>query len=158
MNTLIAYFSYTGHTKGIARQIQALTGGDLFEIRPAAPYSQDYDTAERQGRKETRDGVRPPLAEAAPDLSRYDAVLLGTPNWFNTVAPPVVTFLAENDFTGKPIALFCTNGGGGLGHIPADIKTLCKDAKLLDSLNLYEDGGAGAQAKISDWLKKNSLL
>ena len=79
MNILIAYFSYTGHTKGIARQIQALTGGDLFEIRPAAPYSQDYDTAERRGRRETRDGVRPPLAGAALDLSGYDAVLLGTP-------------------------------------------------------------------------------
>lgn len=158
MNTLIAYFSYTGHTKGIAQQIQALTGGDLFEIRPAAPYSQDYDTAERQGRKETRDGFHPPLAEAAPDLSGYDAVLLGTPNWFNNVAPPVATFLAENDFEGKPIALFCTNGGGGLGHIPSDIKAQCKNAKLLDSLNLYEDGGADAKAKISDWLKKNGLL
>ncbi|MCQ5128392.1 flavodoxin [Butyricicoccus faecihominis] len=158
MNTLIAYFSYTGNTKGIARQIQGLTGGDLFEIRPAAPYSQDYDTAERQGRKETRDGYRPPLAEQAPDLSGYDAVLLGTPNWFNTVAPPVASFLAENDFAGKHIALFCTNGGGGLGHIPTDIKTLCKDAKLLDGLNLYEDGGAGAKAKIADWLKKNGLM
>lgn len=158
MNILIAYFSYTGHTKGIARQIQALTGGDLFEIRPAAPYSQDYDTAERRGRRETRDGVRPPLAGAALDLSGYDAVLLGTPNWFNTVAPPVATFLAENDFGGRPIALFCTNGGGGLGHIPADVKALCRDVKLLDSLNLYEDGGGDAKAKISDWLKKNSLL
>lgn len=51
MNTLIAYFSYTGHTKGIARQIQELTGGTLFEIKPATPYSDDYDTTERQGRK-----------------------------------------------------------------------------------------------------------
>ena len=84
MNILIAYFSYTGHTKGIARQIQALTGGDLFEIRPAIPYPQDYDTAERQGRRETRDGYHPPLAEPSPDLSGYDALLLGTPNWFNT--------------------------------------------------------------------------
>ncbi|MBC5736310.1 flavodoxin [Lawsonibacter faecis] len=158
MNILIAYFSYTGHTKGIARQIQALTGGDLFEIRPAIPYPQDYDTAERQGRRETRDGYHPPLAEPSPDLSGYDALLLGTPNWFNTAAPPVATFLAENDFGGKPIALFCTNGGGGLGHIPADVKALRRDAKLLDSLNLYEDGGAGAKAKIADWLKKNGLM
>ena len=80
--------------------------------------------------------------------------------WRNrrTAAPPVATFLAENDFGGKPIALFCTNGGGGLGHIPADVKALRRDAKLLDSLNLYEDGGAGAKAKIADWLKKNGLM
>lgn len=158
MNTLIAYFSYTGHTRGIARQIQELTGGALFEIRPAAPYAQDYDTTERQGRKETRDGYRPPLAQQAPELSDYDVVLLGSPNWFNTVAPPVATFLAENNFVEKAIALFCTNGGGGLGHIPADVKALCKDVKMLDSLNLYEDGGAVAKVKIADWLTKNGLM
>lgn len=157
MKTLIAYFSYTGHTKGIAQQIQSLTGGDLFELRPAASYSDDYDTTERQGRKETGDGYRPPLAEQVTDLDAYDTILLGTPNWFNTIAPPVATFLAENDLSGKTIVPFCTNGGDGLGRIPGDIRALCKDSKVLDSLNLYEDGGVGAKAKISDWLKKNGL-
>lgn len=61
MKILIAYFSYTGHTKGIAEQIQDLTGGVIFEIRPAEAYSDDYDTTERQGRKETSDGYRPAL-------------------------------------------------------------------------------------------------
>lgn len=157
MKTLIAYFSYMGHTKGIAHQIQEQTGGTLFEIKPAVPYSEDYDTTERQGRRETREGYRPKLAEQVTDLSSYDTILLGTPNWFNTMAPPVATFLADNDFAGKKIALFCTNGGGGLGHIAADIRTLCKDSEILDSLNIYEDGGSGAKAKISDWLKKNDL-
>ena len=64
MNTLIAYFSYTGHTKGIAQQIQDLTGGTLFEIRPLDAYSSDYDTTERQARKETREDYRPALARA----------------------------------------------------------------------------------------------
>lgn len=157
MNTLIAYFSYTGHTKGIARQIQNLTGGTLFEIRPAEAYSNDYDTTERQGRKETSDGYRPPLAEQVSNLDSYDTILLGTPNWFNTVAPPIATFLTENDFAGKKIALFCTNGGGGLGHTVSDIRSMCKGTNILDSLNLYEDGGADAKAKITAWLNKNSL-
>lgn len=156
MNMLIAYFSYTGHTKGIAQQVRNITGSTLFEICPATPYSSDYDTTERQGRKETRDGYQPPLAEQT-DLSTYDAILLGTPNWFNTVAPPVATFLAENDFSGKTIVPFVTNGGGGLGHIPSDIKALVKGANVMDCLNIYEDGGSGAKAKISDWLKKNSI-
>lgn len=157
MNTLIAYFSYTGHTKGIASQIQEQTGGTLFEIKPAVPYSEDYDTAERQGRKETHDGYRPALAEQVSDIDSYDTILLGTPNWFNTIAPPVATFLSENSFEGKKIALFCTNGGGGLGRIVSDIQELCKDSEILESLNLYEDGGATAKAKIADWLKKNAL-
>ncbi|MCH1983873.1 flavodoxin [Ruminococcus sp. OA3] len=157
MKTLIAYFSYMGNTKGIARQIQEQTGGTLFEIKPSIPYSEDYDTTERQGRRETSERYRPKLAGQAVDLAAYDTILLGTPNWFNTMAPPVASFLTENEFAGKKIALFCTNGGGGLGHIVADIRTLCKDSEILDSLNIYEDGGTGAKAKISDWLKKNGL-
>lgn len=82
---------------------------------------------------------------------------MGTPNWFNTVATPAATFLAENDFNGKTIIPFVTNAGGGLGHIPADIKALAKGAKVLDSLNIYEDGGSGAKNKITDWLKKSGL-
>ena len=157
MNILTAYFSYTEHTRGIASQVQSLAGGDLFEVRPAEAYSADYDTTERQARKETRDGYHPPLAEQVKAIDSYDVILLGTPNWFNTVASPVATFLADNDFSGKKIAVFCTNGGGGLGHIPADVKKLAPGAEVMDSLNLYEDGGTDAGKKIEDWLKKNAL-
>lgn len=157
MNTLIAYFSYTGHTKGIAKQLQELTGGTLFEIKPAVPYSEDYDTTERQGRKETRDGYRPPLAEMPADLASYDTILLGTPNWFNTVAPPVASFLADSDMSGKRIALFCTNGGGGLGHTLADIRAICKDSEILYGINIYEDGGSEAKEKLLGWLKQIGL-
>lgn len=157
MKILTAYFTYTTHTRGIAEQIHNQAGGDLFEIRPAKSYSSDYDTTERQGRKETREGYRPALAEQVKNLDTYDVILLGTPNWFNTIAPPVATFLAENDFSGKKLAVFCTNGGGGLGHIEKDVKALADNAEILASLNLYEDGGADAGKKIETWLKKNSL-
>lgn len=157
MKILIVYFSYMGHTRSVAREIQEQTSGTLFEIKPAVPYSQDYDTTERQGRKETREGYRPVLAENAEDLASYDTILLGTPNWFNTIAPPVAAFLADNDLAGKKIALFCTNGGGGLGHTVADISALCQDSQILDSLGIYGDGGSGAKDKISHWLKKNGL-
>lgn len=154
MNILIAYFSYTGHTKGIAKQLQGLTGGALFEIKPAVPYSEDYDTTERQGRRETREGYRPPLAEMPDDLTSYDTVLLGTPNWFNTVAPPVASFLADSGMSRKRIALFCTNGGGGLGHTVADIQAICKESEILGSINIYEDGGVESKGQLADWLKK----
>ncbi len=156
MNALIAYFSYTGHTRGIAQKMRGITDGTLFEIRPAIPYDPDYNTTERQGRKEIRDGYRPPLAQQT-DLGACDVILLGTPNWFNTIAPPVATFLAENDFTSKIIIPFVTNGGGGLGHIPADIKALARGAKVLNSLNIYEDGGSDANNNSADWLKKSGL-
>lgn len=157
MNILIAYFSYTGHTNGIAHIIQELTGGDLFEIRPAEAYSKDYDTTERQGRKETSEGYRPSLAEQAEDLTSYDVILLGSPNWFNTIAPPVASFLSESNLTDKSIALFCTNGGGGLGHMEKDIRSLCGNCKTLVSLNIYEDGGAGARKQVAEWLNNIGL-
>ncbi|WP_455683656.1 flavodoxin [Thomasclavelia sp.] len=157
MKILIAYFSYTGHTAEIARKIQEQTGGTLFEIKPAEPYSDDYDTTERQGRKETQRGHRPLLADMPADLTSYDVILLGTPNWFNTIAPPVASFLESSNLFDKKIALFCTNGGGGLGHTIADIKTLCSEAEIIDSINIYEDGGAGAEKKIADWLKQIGL-
>lgn len=157
MKILIAYFSYTGHTKGIAEKMKEMTGGTLFEIAPAEAYSSDYDTTERQGRGETRDGYMPPLKAHAEDLESYDTILLGTPNWFNTVAPPVLTFLNENDMSGKTIVPFCTNGGGGLGRIVSVIQKMGDGAKIGDALNLYEDGGRDAENKIADWLKKNSI-
>ena len=89
------------------------------------------------------------------NLASYDTVLLGTPNWFNTVAPPVASFLADSDMSGKRIALFCTNGGGGLGHTVADIQAACKDAEILDSINIYEDGGSKAKGQLANWLKKD---
>ncbi len=51
-------------------------------------------------------------------LDRYDTLLVGTPNWFGTIAPPVQTFLKDSDLSGKRVAPFCTNGGGGFGTIP----------------------------------------
>ena len=108
--TLIAYFSYQGHTRQLAQHIQKATDGTLFEIKPAQAYPDDYDTCEAQAKKETREGYQPGLAEKC-DIAPYSTILLGTPNWFNTMAPPVAAFLAAHDFTGKTILPFCTNGG-----------------------------------------------
>lgn len=153
---LIAYFSYQGHTRRLAEQIQKATGGTLFEIKPAAAYSSDYDTCEAQAKKETRDGYQPALAEDC-DIVPYNTVLLGTPNWFNTMAPPVATFLASHDFAGKTIIPFCTNGGGGIGHIVRDVKKLGTDAIVRDCLDVYEGSVADSEAKITSWLHKNGL-
>lgn len=84
---LTAYFSYEGHTRKIAEKICRITGGDLFEIRPAQAYCTDYNKTERQARQEVKDGFRPVLAQKPQDMTQYDIVFVGTPNWFNKVAP-----------------------------------------------------------------------
>lgn len=162
MNTpLIAYFSYQGHTRRVAAKIQSVTDGTLFEIKLAEAYSTDYDTCEAQAKKETRDGYQPPLAENCQCLATSPVILLGTPNWFNTIAPPVATFLASGnssgDFSGKTIIPFCTHGGGGLGHVVRDIQKLAPEATVLDCLDVYEGSVDDAERKIAAWLNKNGL-
>lgn len=156
-NILIAYFSYTGNTREIAEQIQNIVGGNLFEIEPEQGYSSDYDVCEAKANKEVKEGYRPKLAVECEKVDYYDVVFIGTPNWFNTMAPPVATFLYENNMSGKTIIPFCTNGGGGLGNVISDIRTFCNDANVLDSLEIYESGGKNAEPKIIKWLEKNGF-
>ncbi len=78
---LTAYFSYEGHTRKIAEKICRITGGDLFEIRPAQAYCTDYNKTERQARQEVKDGFRPVLAQKPQDMTQYDIVFVGTPKW-----------------------------------------------------------------------------
>ena len=115
---LVVYYSHSGNTERIARLIGQESGGVLAEIRPQAAYPQDYKTVVAQAKGEIQRGFLPALApDAVPDPAEYDVVLIGTPNWWSTVAPPIATFLTENDLNGKTVAPFCTHGGGGVGHI-----------------------------------------
>ena len=92
-----------------------------------------------------------------PAERRGATILLGTPNWFNTLAPPVAAFLAANDFSGKTIAAFCTHGGGGLGRITGDVRKLGTGATMLSSLELYGRDAADAGRRIDAWLSANDL-
>lgn len=149
---LIAYFSYEGHTRGIAEKIQRITGGDLFEIRPEQAYSTDYDMTERQARQEVKNGFRPVLAEQPQDMAQYDTVFIGTPNWFNKIAPAVASFLAEHDFSGKTVVPFCTHGGNGATRVAADLRNYLPDVQIAGCLDILEDGGRGADAKVQEWI------
>ena len=110
---LVAYFSHTGNTRAIARQIQEATGADIFEIVPANPYPAAYADVLARGRRELKDNVMPGLKSEVPDIAPYDVIFVGSPNWFNTIAPPVMTFLSSREFSGKTIVPFVTYGGGG---------------------------------------------
>lgn len=149
---LIAYFSYEGHTRGIAEKIQRITGGDLFEIRPEQAYSTDYDTTERQARQEVKNGFRPVLAEQPQDMAQYDTIFIGTPNWFNKIAPAVASFLGEHDFSGKTVVPFCTHGGNGAARVAADLRNYLPDVQIAECLDILEDGGRGADAKVQEWI------
>jgi putative flavodoxin len=152
---LTAYFSYEGHTRKIAEKICRITGGDLFEIRPAQAYCTDYNKTERQARQEVRNGFRPVLAQKPQDMTQYDIVFVGTPNWFNKVAPAVASFLAGNDFSGKTVVPFCTHGGNGVSRVVTDLRGYIPNVHVAECLDIFGDGGPEADGKIRKWIEKN---
>ena len=150
---LVAYFSHTGNTRAIARQIQEATGADVFEIVPANPYPESYGDVLARGRQELKDNVMPELKSEVPDLGPYDVIFVGSPNWFNTIVPPVMTFLSGRDFSGKTIVPFVTHGGGGLGKSVQDMKRLAPGATLLEGRAFRGDAVADAGEDVRTWLR-----
>ena len=150
---LVAYFSWSGNTKSIAEKIQTQTGGDIFEITPVTPYPNDYnETAYGIAKEQKEKGIHPPINNT--DISSYDVIFVGTPAWWYTMAPPVMTFLAENNFEGKTVIPFVTHGGGGGYTIDKDMAELAKGAKVLAPLVVYGKGGANVDKEIAGWIKK----
>lgn len=119
MKKLVAYFSASvGNTGKRAQELAQVTGADLVEIRPAAPYTkEDLDWTNRQSRStvEMRDPAsRPEIVDGKVDAASYDVVYIGFPIWWGEAPREVNTFLEANDFTGKTIELFATSGGSGI--------------------------------------------
>ena len=114
--TLVAYFSRTGNTRLIARQVRRAVVADLFEIEPADPYPEDYGETVAQSKKEQDAGFEPPLKATVPNIASYQTVFLGFPIW-GTSAPAVIkSFLSRHDVAGKTLVPLITHGGYGLGQ------------------------------------------
>ena len=147
---LIAYYSLFQNTGNLALEIAIQTGGDLRELVPEKRYSFDYNTAAKELRGEIARGFCPKLISGNEPIEDYQWIFIGTPNWFKTMAPPVLSFLREHDFTGKTLIPFCTHGGGGFGRIEELIAQECATSIILPGF------GVNGSAEIEDiraWLK-----
>ena len=151
--TLVAYFSHSGNTREIAARIHDITGGDIFEIKSVDLYPDDYNAVVKQGKKELDAGYIPALKTKLKDISQYDLVVIGYPNWFNTFPAPVKAFLKEYDLSGKTIAPFCTHEGSGLGRSVADISKLCPKVTVLEGAAFRGSDVKTAKSKVAEWLK-----
>lgn len=108
-----------GNTEKVAEMLADLTGGELYKIEQAEPYSDDYKTCVAQAREDWQKNARPAVLDLPDDLDAYDEIYLGYPNYCSTMPMAVYTFLEHYDFTGKTIHPFCTHEGSGL----SDTKT-----------------------------------
>ncbi|HIZ77233.1 MAG TPA: flavodoxin [Firmicutes bacterium] len=150
---LIVYYSHSGNTEQIAHCIQEKTRGDLLKIEPQVAYPTDYHTVVEQAKKEINQGYHPALATKLPDLTDYDTVFVGSPNWWSTIAPPIASFLTEANLNGKNIVPFCTHGGGGFAHLERDMKKLCPDSNMVKGIAISGSGGKNISSTIDSWLK-----
>lgn len=133
---LVAYFSASGVTAGVAEKLSETIGADLFAIEPEIPYTKaDLDWMDKKSRStlEMNDpSSRPAIARKRDNMEEYDTVYVGFPIWWY-VAPTIVnTFLESYDMTEKTIIPFATSGGSGMGKINEKLLPSCKGARLLE--------------------------
>ena len=152
---LIAYFSASGTTAAVAKNLAKAAKADLYEIRPETPYtSADLNWQNKNSRSslEMRDkSSRPALADAAAQIEDYDTVFIGFPIWWY-VAPTIInSFLERYDFTGKKIVLFATSGGSGFGKAVAGLQPSAPGATIVEGAVL---NGRPNEAKLKAFAKK----
>ncbi|WP_308526721.1 flavodoxin [uncultured Oscillibacter sp.] len=150
--TLIAYFSWSGNTEQVAQLIQEATGGDLFEITPAVPYTDDYDELLDIARQEQSDSARPELAAQVENWGRYDTVFVGYPNWWSDAPMVVYTFLESYDWTGKTLIPFNTSASGGFGRSLDNLAGSAAGATFLEGISFTERTLEDAQSEVPAWL------
>ena len=131
-STLVAYFSATGNTEGIAQHLQAVLGADLYEIIPAEPYSDDdlnYNASDCRANQEQNDpDARPAIDGSVDNMEGYEVIFLGYPIWWGDAPKIISTFLESYDFDGKTIVPFCTSGSSGIGNSAEPLADLAESA------------------------------
>lgn len=133
---LVAYFSASGNTARLAKNLAEAADADLYEIRPAVPYtSADLNWQNKQSRSSvemSNHSSRPELADKNADIAAYDTIYVGFPVWWY-IAPTIInSFLESYDFSGKKIILFATSGGSGFGKAVENLKSSAPDAEIIE--------------------------
>ncbi len=153
---LIAYFSQTGNTEGLANLIHDMSGVDIHRIERATPYSSSSNGPILYGEalEELRAEATPAIKEY-PDLSGYDTILLGYCNWWSSIPASVRTLLTENDLSGKAIIPFCSMGGGHFGQTISAIAKLAPGSAIKEGLEVSYS--AYDEDAIRAWLTENGI-
>lgn len=143
-----------GNVQQLAGWVQDETGGDLFTIRVTDPYPSDWDECLDRAHQEREENARPELVENVDNLDQYDVIFLGYPNWWYGVPMPLLTFLDDNDLSGKQVYLFCSHGTGGLANSVEIITDAADGANISDNIfDCYEEDASGSQGDIQNWIR-----
>ena len=149
---LVAYFSWGGNTRRLARAIHEKIGGDIFEIRTEKPYPDDYKACVAAARDEKAADARPALAGPLPDTGAYDLVLLGYPIWWYVEPMAVDTFVQSARLDGVTVLPFATSGTSSVKASEERLRKLLPAAKVGTGLL------ANIESTVEPWLKANGAL
>ena len=152
---LVAYFSASGVTSKVAKNLASAIGADIFEIKPVQKYSKaDLNWMDKRSRSsvEMNDRFsRPAIAERVNQMSDYDVVFIGFPIWWYREPSIIDTFMETYDFSGKTIVPFATSGGSGLGDSAENMQTLAKGAKVEEGKRFGRNASA---SELKNWAEK----
>ncbi len=155
---LVAYFSATGTTAGVAEKLASAIGADLFEIKPKQPYTEaDLDWRNKQSRSSIEmdnPDARPEIATKVTDMNKYDIVFVGFPIWWYREPSIIDTFMESYDFAGKTVVPFATSGGSGMGKSGEIMQKLAPKAKVFAGKR-FSSGVSSEELKswADEWLK-----
>lgn len=158
--TLVVYYSATGNTEQVANYIADITGGDLFELEPAEPYtSDDLDWTNDNSRvsqeyydESLRDVEL--VADAVENWDSYDTVFIGYPIWWGIAAWPTDGFVEANDFTGKTVIPFCTSSSSGLGDSGELLAELAGTGDWQEGMRFRS---SASEADVQEWIDSLNL-
>ncbi len=157
MKKLVVYYSYTGNTKKIASMISKKISYDTIELEPKVPFSTDYQEVVDEYQNNSITNKEVEIKDIDVNLEKYDEIIVGTPVWWYTISPVVVTFLKKYNLTDKKIYPFATNAGW-LGHTFLDFKKLCPNSKVENEMNIvfesYSDKLVTKMEDINNWIDK----
>ena len=153
-DVLVAYFSATGTTKGVAEKIAEVTGGDLYEIVPEEPYSDadlNWNDQNSRSTKEQNDkSVRPEIGSEEISLEGYTTVYLGFPIWWGEEPRILDTFVEKYSFEGITVIPFCTSASSGIGHSGPNMEALAGNGTWLDGKRF---DGSVSEEDLQSWIE-----
>ncbi len=152
-DTLIVYFSATGTTKGVAEKLASLTGGDLYEIIPAEPYSDAdlnwNDSSSRSTIEQNDESARPGIGGRQIDLTGYKTIYIGFPIWWGQEPRIMDTFVESGSFEGMTLIPFCTSSSSGIGRCGPNMEALAGSGTWLEGIRF---SGSVSEAELQSWI------
>ena len=153
-DVLVAYFSATGTTKGVAERIASVTGGDLYEILAAEPYTEadlNYnDNSSRSTSEQNDKSVRPEIGSDDISLERYTTIYLGFPIWWGEEPRILDTFVEKYNFDGITVIPFCTSGSSGIGRSGSNMEELAGSGTWLQGERF---SGSVSEEELKSWIE-----